>query len=63
MGYAMGGHGSPWEVEFTIGYITEIDIGHGRPWQVEARIPVLTEKFNGLGSPWEATGGGGEQRP
>ena len=46
-------------MEFSIGYITEIDIGHGRPWEVEVRIPVLTEKFNGLVSPWEAMGGGG----
>ena len=49
-------------MEFSIGYITEIDIGHGRPWEVEVRIPVLTEKFNGLGSPWESMGGHGRWR-
>ena len=31
-------HGRPWEVEFTIGYITKSGRGHRRPWEVEVSI-------------------------
>ena len=48
-GDEMGGHGRPWEAEFTIGYITDCGRGHGRPWEVEFTIGRVVEAMGGHG--------------